>query len=94
MRSNPKSAPPPALRRLTKEDAKLALMGMATVISPRPLLVGVAAVRLGTMWTLDETESLFEELVEAGRLRPIGKEEQRLFGVQDGFVVAGVDLRK
>lgn len=93
MGSNPRSSPPPSPRRLSETDAKQALMGMVTV-SQRPLLIGVAAVRLGTLWSLDETEALFSELVDEGKLRHISKEEQRLHGLHEGYVLVGVDLKK
>jgi hypothetical protein len=68
-------------------------MGMVAV-SQRPLLIGVAAVRLGFLWSLDETEGLFEELVEEGKIRSITKEERDLHGLHEGYVLVGVDLRK
>lgn len=92
MGSRPRSAPPPP-RRLTKEAAKQAVLGMATV-SQRPLLVGVAAVRLGVLWSLDDTETLFAELVEEGDLRPISKEERDTYGLHEGFMLVGVNSRK
>jgi len=92
MGSRPRSSPPPP-RGLTKEAAKQAVLGMAAV-SQRPLLVGVAAVRLGVLWSLDDTEALFSELVEAGELRPISREERGTYGLHEGYVLAGVNSRK
>jgi hypothetical protein len=93
MRSSPKSSPPPPTHKLSKPDAKQVLMGMVT-LSQRPLLVGVAAVRLGFLWSLDETETLFEELIEEGKIRSISKEERDLSGLHEGYVLVGVNLKK
>jgi hypothetical protein len=81
------------MKRLPKSDAKQVLMGMVTR-SQRPLLVGVAAVRLGVLWSIEETEALFEELAEEGRVRRLNREEQRIYGLQEGYVRAGVDPEK
>lgn len=93
MRQSPRSTPPPANRKLSKEDAKKAVLGMAAV-SQRPLLVGVVAVRLGVQWSLDETEGLFAELVSDRELRGLSREEQTRFGLQEGYVLVGVNSRK
>lgn len=93
MGSNPRSAPPPAMRKLAPADAKQVLMGMVS-ISARPLLIGVAAVRLGVLWSLEETEKLFQDLVDDGKIRPISKLEQDEHGLHEGFVLVGVDPRK
>lgn len=81
------------MRKLSKDDAKKAVLGMASV-SQRPLLVGVVAVRLGVQWSLDETEDLFAELVDEGQLRVLSGEEQLQYGLQEGFVLVGVNSRK
>jgi hypothetical protein len=93
MRQRARSTPPPTIRRLSKEAAKQALLGMA-VVSQRPILVGVAAVRLGISWTLDETAALFAELVDEKQLRPISPEEREYYGLQEGYVLVGVNSRK
>jgi hypothetical protein len=93
MGSNPRSSPPPSLKKLSPHDAKQALMGMVSVAS-RPLLIGVAAVRLGALWSLEETENLFHDLVDEGRIRLISKAEQDEHGLHEGYVLVGVDPRK
>jgi hypothetical protein len=63
-------------------------------VSQRPLLVGVVAVRLGVSWSIDDTEDLFSELVSEGKLRTLSKEEQLYHGLQEGYLLTGVDTRK
>lgn len=87
MRLRPRSTPPPSTRKLSKEAAKQAILGMA-VVSQRPLLIGVVAVRLGVSWSLDETEAVFAELVSEGQLRSLSAREQAVYGLQEGYVLA------
>ena len=65
-------------------------MGMC-LVSVRPLLVGVAAVRLGSLWSLEETEELFQALMDEGKIRPINDQEKRRFDLREGYVPVGVN---
>lgn len=90
-RQNPRSAPPPSLRKLSREEAKEAIVAMCG-LSYKPLLIGVAAVRMGSFWSLEETEKLFQELVSESRIRPITRQEKDRFDLRDGYVIdAGVN---
>ena len=84
----PRSAPPPALS-LDKAAAKQAIMGMAAVAS-RPLLIGVASLRLGSFWSIERTQELFQELEEEGLLRQLNGNEMRQYGMGEGYVIVGV----
>jgi hypothetical protein len=68
-------------------------MGMATVAG-KPLLIGVASMRLGSYWTIERTSELFEELERDNLLRRITSEEMQTSGLLDGYVVAGVKPRR
>lgn len=91
MRSRPESVPPPSLKKLSKQDAKKVILGLAAN-SLKPLLIGITAVRLGSCWTLEEVEEIFQELVVEGDLRPITQAEKERFDLREGFVIAGVDI--
>lgn len=78
--------PPSHSRTIPKDEAKEAILTMAKKAS-RPLLVGVAAIKLGYFWNIFRTEELFEELVDEGKLRMITQDEQKFFGLDcpDGY---------
>jgi len=80
-------SPPPSNKKLPKEDTKQILMGMARV-SKKPLLVGVAAISLGVLWSLEEVEMLVQELVRENKLRPCNATEQVQFDVREGFLLS------
>jgi hypothetical protein len=86
MGSRPKSAPPPSNKKLSKDEAKQTILSMVT-LSQKPLLIGVAAMRLGYCWSLTETEDLFQELLDEGRIRAISKDEMVRYDLRDGFVL-------
>lgn len=87
------SSPPPPLFSLDRSAAKEAIMGMATVAS-RPLLIGVASVRLGSFWSIERTQELFQELTDEGLLRRLNENETRQYGMSEGYVVAGVKSKR
>lgn len=88
-----RSSPPPPPYSLDHAAAKQVVMGMATVAS-RPLLIGVASLRLGSFWTLERTQGLFQELEDEGLLRQLNDSEKRQYGMTEGFVVAGVKSKR
>lgn len=90
MGTNPRSSPPPSRGKISKEEAKQVVLGMCAV-STRPMLIGVACVRLGVCWNLKETEELFDELLSEGKIRNLTNKEQTAFDLREGFVLAGVD---
>jgi hypothetical protein len=92
MSRSARSSPPPVYS-LDKDGAKQAVMGMVTV-SSRPLLIGVAALRLGSFWSLDRTQELFHELEDEGLLRRITPEEMRGLGMTEGWLLAGVTPKR
>lgn len=62
------------------------MLALARKIAPRPMLIGRAAVHLGWWATLPDTESLLEEMVKDGALRPATDVELREAGVRFGYM--------
>lgn len=80
------SWPPPSMSKtVPREEAKSLIISMAKVAS-KPLLVGVAAIRLGYFWNIFKTEELFEELLCEGKLRKLTAQEKELHGLEEGFL--------
>jgi len=67
-KSKYESYPPPPGPKITKEDAKAEILKLFGR-SVRPLLIGTAAIHLGSIWSIDKTEALFQELVEEGAIQ-------------------------
>jgi hypothetical protein len=93
MKPKHRSSPPPPPLSLDHKAAKEAVMGMATAAS-RPLLIGVAALRLGSFWSIERTQELFQELEDEGLLRPLSGDEKLQYGMSEGFVVSGVKSQR
>ena len=80
------SSPPPPRQKLTKEDAKAEILFLFSR-SMRPLLIGTAALHLGSFWAIDKTEDLFQELVEEGKIRGLDLNEQKTHGLLHGYIL-------
>jgi hypothetical protein len=74
------------MTRPPRDEQKAALLALAQKQAPKPLLIGLAAVHLGWWATLNETESLLEELVKDGTLRHVTKHERWEYGIRFGYV--------
>lgn len=93
MKPKHRSSPPPPPLSLDHAAAKQAVMGMATAAS-RPLLIGVASLRLGSFWSIERTQELFHELEGEGLLRRLSGDEKRQYGMTEGFLVTGVKSQR
>jgi len=78
------SAPP--RQKLEKEDAKAEILILFNR-SMRPLLIGTAALHLGSFWSIDKTEALFHELVGEGEIRELNSTERQSHDVTHGYVL-------
>lgn len=72
--------------KLSPEEACAVLLSLFTRTT-RPVLVGPATIRLGPLWSLDDTQALFDRLVEEGKVRHVTDEEARQFDVSDGYLL-------
>jgi hypothetical protein len=74
------------MTRPPRDEQKASLLTLARKIAPKPLLIGAGAVHLGWWATLNETESILEELVKDGVLRHVTKHERWEHGIRFGYV--------
>lgn len=67
---------PKELRDQKRSEAKATLLGMAKERGKRALLVGSAAMKLGSLWSLEDVQYLLEDLVDEGLLRRTTRDER------------------
>lgn len=67
-------------------EAKKALLLYLDRKKRGALLVGEAAVTLGPLWSLRETEALLDEMVREGTLRLAREDEKQIMDVRVAYV--------
>lgn len=55
--------------------------------SPRPILIGEAALEVGGLWRIEEVEALIEDMVTEGILEKTGPQGNNH---SDGYILRGV----
>lgn len=82
---SPPVSQPKELRRQQKPEAIALILRVAKERSPRPVLVRDVEKKLGSLWSLEETTNLMNELVLEGRLRAATVDEQLKYDIRMGF---------